>query len=88
MRCKGMRIPTTSLRTGLGMTGRFKTYASFYTAYYAKIGAAASVYHRHCEEGNARRGNPLLLGTMCGLGAVEGDADSHDQSADWSRNDR
>ena len=26
---KGMRIATTSLRTGLAMTGRFKTYAPF-----------------------------------------------------------
>ena len=29
-RRKGMRIPTTSLRTGLGMTGRFKTYAPIF----------------------------------------------------------
>ena len=37
---------------------------------------------------NERRGNPFLLGAVCGLGARSGDADSHDQFENWSRNDR
>ena len=84
---KGMQIPTTSLRTGLGMialVSRRVVFNILRGGNRCDWLSSTSVIARRAKPDVAIR---FYFGRCVVLVRRKGDADSHDQSADWSRND-